>query len=177
MTIETFDTTLIERYLHARHMHYYRDRDGDFLVMIATDDGPELRVHLTAEGSDRRVFVIRVTTLGVYPAHQRAQLESLIGQWNREKRWPKAYLSDVPDHGGIRVFGENAYPLMSGIHWDLFATLADYTIGAAADLLIWLTQAVGLPTAHEMESWLRRRGDSSPAVYPHGVRAVTAGAP
>jgi Putative bacterial sensory transduction regulator len=158
MSIEHFDTALIERYLQHHGWRFYRGDDGNnFLVIIATEH-TDLHIQFNADGLEQQLFTIRVTTPHTYPAADKALFEELVATWNRDKFWPKAYLRESSDHGRIRVCGEYVYPLRAGIHWELFIELADTIVTTAADLIDQISLAAALPSPQEMNSWLRETG-------------------
>ncbi|MGV9950277.1 YbjN domain-containing protein [Rhodococcus aetherivorans] len=157
MMIDAFDTGMIERYLHSRGWRFFRDQDGNFLVLINTGTR-QLQVHLAADGPRRDLLVVWVSTSEVYAGVARAKLLEQVNQWNRETHWPKASLREGADGESVWVVGENCYPLMDGIHSALFATLADYTIETAATLFERVAEAVEIPSAQTLEAWFRTTG-------------------
>ena len=156
--IEDFGPPLIERFLRARELRFLVDQDGEFLVDYYGDDVPDYRVQLSAEGPNGKVLCVRIGPATVYPEQLRDRLEGFVAGWNERMRWPKVYLCDDSRGRGIRVIGENSYPLTPGVHRDLLDKLIATSIMAGRQMLVELNSAVGGPTGDELETWLRRTG-------------------
>jgi hypothetical protein len=158
MTVQPFNAEMIEAYLEARGLRFFRSQeDNEFLVLFAVGTR-QLHVHLQATGLDNDLFSIWVTTADTYSADYRWRLLELVNQWNRDRRWPSASVRETADPARISLFGENHYPLSEGIHFDACAAFADCTIATSATLFEEVTHALELPSAASMESWLREAG-------------------
>lgn len=155
MNVEPFGTAMIEQYLRARSWHFFCDEYGDFLVLI-TSGARELQVRLCANGSHGDVFAIVVRTAEKFPVSDRGRLLEAVNRWNREKRWPKSFVQETSDATTLRIIGENSFPLMDGVHFELFATLADFTINTAARMFEYIAELLAVPSAETLEGWLRR---------------------
>ena len=156
MSIELFGPELIERYLNARKLRFYRGKDnGDFLFIL-TVDIRQLHAHMEVSGPRQDTLSIWVTPANFYPATDRVRLLELVNEWNRDTRWPKASVRETSDPNRVGVVGETCYPLTHGIHFEAFAGFADHTIKSAIDLFDRITEAVELPSSRTLDLWLRQ---------------------
>lgn len=156
MDIEKFGTDLVERYLHQRGLRYHRDRHGGRFSMMISTARCDLLGQLDVHGPDRGLLDIRISEFRA--ATERTRLMELVNEWNRETRWPKAFVYETADPARIGVAGENAYPLTHGIHFQALATFVDTTIGGAIELFEWIRRTVDLPSAQTLERWLGETG-------------------
>jgi hypothetical protein len=104
------------------------------------------------------VLCIRVGTDVNYPEAMRDRIEGFIAGWNRRMRWPKAYVYDDRRGRGIRVIGENSFPLAPGIHQALLDNFIAVSIAAGRQMLAELAPALSTPVATQFENWLRETG-------------------
>jgi hypothetical protein len=155
MQIEPVSTELIERYLDARGLRFYRDGDGEHYLLLLSSEHCRLHVQIGLSGRDRSVLAIRVSPADHYAAGERGRLMELVNEWNRETRWPKAFVWETSTPGRVGVVGENSYPLTDGIHFDAFATFIDVTVRCATDLFDKIAQSLELPSAETLETWLQ----------------------
>jgi hypothetical protein len=156
MHIEEFDAAMIERYLALRGLVFGRGDDGrDFVLPMSCEAG-RLRVRLRVSGSSRRLVTIRLRRAEHYDATHRNRLMELVNEWNRDYRWPKAYVRETSDPARIEVVGENCFPLTEGIHFEAFTALVDFTIRGAVELFEKIGPAVELPSARTLERWLHQ---------------------
>src|ERR1700761_5440796 len=121
MHIEPLSTELIERYLHLRDFRFFRDDDGDFLLLFSSERC-QLHVQMAVSGRDRDVLTIRVSHADYYAASDRGRLSELVNEWNRDTHWPKAFVRETSNPSRVSVIGELAYPLTRGIHLEALTT-------------------------------------------------------
>jgi hypothetical protein len=158
MHIEPFSAELVERCLDRRELKFFRGRDGeDFLILISSDRS-RLHAHLEVCGPNGDLLSIRVTLVDHYNGAEHHRLIELVNEWNRNTRWPKAYVRETPDPNRIGVVGENSYPLMEGIHLEALGRFIDYTIRGSFELFDRIAEAIELPSAKTLETWLREAG-------------------
>lgn len=158
MDIEKFDRVLIERFLRDERLAYFVDRDGDFHVDFARDDNrPTTRVDLLADGPDGDVYVVRAVSSVVLPQALRARADQFAAEWNRTRRWPKAFTL-VDADAGIHIIGESSWTLSSGIHWPLFRELTITALSTSFEFFDEFTVAPLPPTSDELEHWIQRAG-------------------
>jgi hypothetical protein len=156
--IERFEPRLIELFLRDSDLRFLVDQDGDFIVDFYGDDVPDYRVRLSAEGVDAEVLCIRIGPDICYPETVRDRIEGFVAGWNRRMRWPKAFVTEDARGRGIRVTGENSFPLGPGIHQALLDNFIAVAIGAGRQLITELTLAVDTLSSTELETWLRQAG-------------------
>jgi hypothetical protein len=130
---------MIENYLRARNIRYLRDSDGDFCVNF----GPQgeirhtIRVWLLAGGTGQQVYVIRGHAEKRYPRSRWADCLLMCNTWNRDRRWPKAYLDNSdPNSDGEIVLEEQIY-VEKGIHQELLDDFSDTVISAIFSFWKW----------------------------------------
>jgi hypothetical protein len=156
MLIEEFNHELIERYLELRGLQFNRAGNGrEFLVPLGGEHSG-VRVRLRISGSKSNILTIRVTPAEHYQTTQRHRLMELVNGWNRDTRWPKAYVRETSTPDLVGVVAENCYPLMDGIHFEAFTRYVDYAIGGAVELFDTISQGIELPSARTMDLWLRK---------------------
>jgi len=156
--IEQFQRCQIERYLRERDLRYLVDQEGDFIVDFYGDEIPDYRVQLSAEGANGEVLGVRLGLETPHPETMRDRIEGFVAGWNRQMRWPKAYVIEDRRGRGIRVIGENSFPLAAGIHQELLDEFIEVSIRAGRQMLGDLVAAAQTPTGDELETWLRRAG-------------------
>lgn len=146
--VEKFHRGMIEKVIRARNWKFLVDSDGDFRVRFAYDDdtGCEMDLYLGAEGSQSSIYTIRVTTSKHIAKSQWDRALTACNTWNREKRWPKAYL-DVRDPSvdttGTIIL-EHGIELKTGIHQELLHDLTMTVWAAANRFWTWATKEQGL---------------------------------
>jgi hypothetical protein len=158
MDIEKFDRALIERFLRDEQLAYFVDRDGNFHVDFkVNDNGPTTKIDLIADGPDRDIYVVRAASSVVLRPTQRARADQFAAEWNRTRRWPKAF-AIVDADAGIHIIGECSWIVRSGIHWPLFRELTITALSSSLELFDELTVAPLPPTSDELEHWIQRAG-------------------
>ena len=156
MDIEPLSLQLIERYLDARDLRFYRGRDGnDILVLFGTQNG-SLQVNLRCGGKRGDVMVISVSPAANYPAGERAHLLEVVNEWNRDTHWPKAFVRETSQPDRIGVAGEYSVVLPKGVHYDGLAEILECTLACAGDLFDAVNAAISLPSTQTLEQWLDR---------------------
>jgi len=138
-TVQRFDHTVIEKYLKGRDLKYLRDSEGDYRIDFAYDEdtGCELTVWLIASGQHNEIYEVLVISDKRIPKSDWEKIIMLCNTWNRERRWPKAYLyvrdSATDTIGHIRL--EQQIDLEQGIHQELFNDFTNTIILGA--FLFW----------------------------------------
>lgn len=121
--VQRFDRSMIERYLKQTGYKYLRDSDGDFHVNFhyEEDTGCELSILLCAEGKGSEIYSIRVLSDKRIPKSDWGRAIMLCNTWNKERRWPKAYLhvSDPAKDTVASIVLEQQIDLEKGIHQEL----------------------------------------------------------
>lgn len=132
--VETFGRGMIKRVLDDMKIHYLRDSDEDFVIMFAEDEdaGCELHVFVMAAGSDDEILAIRVLSDAKIKSHDVGLKYRVCNTWNRDKRWPKAYVDDDGD-----FILEEQIDLEKGIHQELLRDYIATTIAAGNKFWEW----------------------------------------
>lgn len=140
-TVQTFTKSMIERYLRACNMKFMIDGDGDYKVEFAYDQemGCELTIYLMTGGSKKDVYGVLALSDKRYSKDAWVKATLLCNQWNKEKRWPKAYLyyNDLNDpYATIRL--EQHIDLETGIHQELFDDFTGTMLVGASAFWKWI---------------------------------------
>ena len=147
-TVQNFNRNMIEKYLRGKDLRFLTDSDGDFVVQFGYNEdlGGELTVYLCAEGSRKDVYSIRIMSDKRIAKSDWGRAIMLCNTWNKEKRWPKAYLNvrnpDTDTRGTIEV--EHHIDLEQGIHQELLDDLTNNIILGATHFWEWAHQEQGL---------------------------------
>ncbi len=142
--VQTFERNMIREYLDDKELKYFQDDEENFLVHFAYDDDwqCELTVVFTAQGDDQEILTIYVFSSKKVPRRDWGRAIFLCNQWNKESRWPKAYLSiedmDKDKTGEITLEGQ--LDLEAGIHQELFNDFSTAIIAASMGFWQWATQ-------------------------------------
>jgi Putative bacterial sensory transduction regulator len=152
--IQRFERQLLENWLRASELRFLIDRDGDFVLDFYSEHGPDYRVQLSAEGPEADVLSIRIHPDVVYSEALRDRIDAFVAGWNRKTRWPKAFVVNDSRGRGIRVIGENSFPLGPGIHQALLDTFIVTTIDSGQQLIAELDATASAAVSPELEAWL-----------------------
>jgi hypothetical protein len=124
--VRTFDHTMIQAFLKSSGLKYLTDSDGDYVVEFSynPDLDCELSYWFIVGGKDRDIYRVAVHTNKRLAQQQIGQAIVLCNEWNRERRWPKAYVNLV-DSSGVsygEIILEEQLNLEAGIHQELLNT-------------------------------------------------------
>lgn len=144
MSIESSGTELVERYLRARRLRYFRGRHDREFFVILTAGHDRLHVHLEIVPGSRDALTIRVTPGYFFPAIDRERLLGLARDWNGQSQGVEAVVHESSDPSRIGVVAENSYQIADDADVDDFA---DQTIRSAIKLFGELTPAAYLKDA------------------------------
>ncbi len=137
--IEPFGHPMIKAYLKARDVRYLTDQDGDFLVQFAAEDaidvGIQIRLMVTGEEQD----IYSLAAIGDRQFRQPEWRDCILScnEWNRDRRWPKAYFQERDDDRGLIVLDAH-FLLGPGLHQELFNTFTDSVLAGAFQFWEWL---------------------------------------
>ena len=133
--VRPFRRDTIRAFLEAEDLKYLRDRDDDFLVIFgATEKSPDLHVWLMPEGREKDIYSI-FCMVDVGSAADLTKWTGVANDWNRAKRWPKAYIS--ADNDAIRLTLESSMGLGPGIHQALFDFYSRATLSGIVEFFDW----------------------------------------
>ena len=91
MASDLVGAALIEAYLSARQVRYFRGHhDDEFFFLINAYHG-RLHVHLEVPATDREVITISIAEERYYPATLRGRLTGLVDEWNKATPGPKRH--------------------------------------------------------------------------------------
>lgn len=130
MASDLVGAALIEAYLRARQVRYFRGHhDDEFFFLINAYHG-RLHVHLEVPTADRDVITINIAEERYYPAMLRGRLAGLVDEWNGTSPWAKAALVASSDPNLLGIAADNRYSRKSGD----FAAVVDHTLQSAIEL-------------------------------------------
>ncbi|MCB0942881.1 MAG: hypothetical protein KDB72_21880 [Mycobacterium sp.] len=134
---------LIESYLRARHVRYFRGHhDDEFFFLVNAYHG-RLHVHLEPSGPDRESVTIRVTAERYYPAAERPAIAALADRWNQAHPASRAVVFSSCDPRLVGVAAESRHRYTGTDGDSGFGEFADQAIQGAVDLFGRLHLAVG----------------------------------
>jgi Putative bacterial sensory transduction regulator len=143
--VQPFERSMIKDHLERQNLKYLVDQDGDFRVDFAafSDDGYELTVWMTAEGTNEDIFVIRTIANARIPKTLWLDVMQACNQWNMEKRYPKAFLflPNDPEElfGSIHLEGQ--FPLAAGVTQPVLDEFINTIIGTSFSFWEWIVSS------------------------------------
>ncbi|MEZ0352090.1 YbjN domain-containing protein [Mycobacterium sp. pR1184] len=157
MDIANFGRMLVEHYLRERRLVYLVGGDGEFCVKFAnTERTAVTAIFFSMEGPDGNIAVVRGRGSVDFAPDQHARLTEFADEWNRTRRWPKAY-TVVGADGAPEVVGECSWLMDSEFPSELFDRWMTLVVDAVVTLFEELTARPLSPTAAELDSWLLGR--------------------
>lgn len=135
---------MIETYLKDQGLLYATDADGDFQVKFAFDEelGCSLEIWLLVGGSENQIYAVRVLSDKQIAKDDWGKAVVLCNQWNKEHRWPKAYLfvaDENTDAFGVINLEENIN-LSAGVHQQLLEDWTNTVRASAVEFWRWVHQ-------------------------------------
>ena len=146
--ILTFDHAMIETYLQAREYRYLRDQEGDYRVEFSYNEDRDcaLKIWLIVSGTRRQIYHVWIWAEKRIRRDDWDRALRLCNTWNKENRWPKAYLhvNDPATDATGEIRLEENIDLEKGIHQELFDDWTDTAIATASNFWKWIHQEHGL---------------------------------
>jgi hypothetical protein len=115
---------MIEKFLRSQNYRFLRDNDDDFVLQFGYDKDTDCKLsfNLMVSGKANDIYSILARSDKNVSRQEWGRVIMLCNTWNREKRWPKAYLyvqdPDSSPYG--EIFLEQHFNLEQGIHQELF---------------------------------------------------------
>jgi len=146
--VQNFDRSMIETHLRRRALQFLTDSDGDFVAQFRYDEeiGGELTVQYMAEGSQNEIYTLRVRSSRTIPKNSWGRAIMSCNTWNKERRWPKAYLyvrDSMTDSSG-EIILEEQIDLEKGVHQELLDDFTETVEGTAFAFWKWAYKEQGL---------------------------------
>ena len=138
--VEPFQRGMLESFLRRRQLRYLTDQDGDVHVSFGYDpnQGCSLRFLLMAAGSKENILAVRVWSDKRIPRSEWGRAVMACNTWNRENRWPKAYLeTDDGDTDTGAISLDLDIPLAPGIHQELLDEILDVMFFGGGSFWEW----------------------------------------
>lgn len=133
-TVEKFSPDMIERFLKGRDLKYLKDSDDDFQARFYDEEGgPELTMWFLSQGTQKEIYCIMTLSDRSIPKSNWGRAVFFCNTWNKEMRWPKAYLqvSDPDSDTTGQIILEGQIDLEQGIHQELFNDFSNLIMGSA----------------------------------------------
>ena len=146
--VQTFDRSMIESSLRSASLRFLRDDDGDFIVQFGYDSATdcEINIGFDVSGNTHSVYSIHGTSDKRIPRNDWGRVVMMCNTWNKERRWPKAFLytrNPGSDATATIVLEENL-DLDTGIHQELLDDFTLTTISGILQFWKWAHQEQGL---------------------------------
>ncbi|NJP05672.1 MAG: YbjN domain-containing protein [Chloroflexaceae bacterium] len=142
--VEPFSLAMVERYIQKRGWKFLRDQDGDYRVDFAYSDerGCSLSLWMIAEGAESEIYTVRVYSDKRIPRDDWMHVIRLCNEWNRDRRWPKAYLHAPSDEEMLTapVHLEYQIDLETGIHQELLEHLTESILSSSHAFWMWMAE-------------------------------------
>ncbi|MCH7230512.1 YbjN domain-containing protein [Glycomyces sp. L485] len=95
-------------------------------------------VQVRAEGPDSDILVLRARAYQTVPKDWAVRGYAAMNEWNRTRRFLKAYLGEPTESGSLPVFGEIQVPVRPGITSALLEELIDCGTAISGTFVEWL---------------------------------------
>ncbi|WP_025274917.1 YbjN domain-containing protein [Haloglycomyces albus] len=95
-------------------------------------------VQLRSEGPDEDILVLRCRAYQTVPKEFNLRAYAAVNEWNRTRRFLKAYVGEPTDSGALPVFGEMQVPVRPGISIALLEELIDCATAVSGAYVEWL---------------------------------------
>jgi hypothetical protein len=95
-------------------------------------------VQVRAEGPDADILVLRARAYQTVPREWAERGYAAMNEWNRTRRFLKAYLGEPTESGALPVFGEIQVPVRPGITTALLEELIDCGTAISGTFVEWL---------------------------------------
>ena len=95
-------------------------------------------VQVRAEGPDSDILVLRARAYQTVPRDWAERGYAAMNEWNRTRRFLKAYLGEPTESGSLPVFGEIQVPVRPGITSALLEELIDCGTAISGTFVEWL---------------------------------------
>ncbi len=140
--VRAFDRSMIEKALRSFDLKFLRDEDNDFVVRFGR--GKNLSCDLvflfSLGGKNSEIFEIQVIADYAIPRRNWGQTLLSCNKWNREKRWPKAYLSMKDAEGEGNIVLEAQIDMEKGIHQEFVDQFTGAILAAWLEFWRWAIQ-------------------------------------
>jgi Putative bacterial sensory transduction regulator len=146
-TVVPIDQSLIANYIKSRGWRYLTDSDGDMLVNFSADaETDEWSVYFMLTGQNKDIYQLSIQSRKTYPKSQWPQIVLVCNEWNKNRRWPRAYL-DIPDKEGVtetHVILDTCIDFEKGVHQELFEDFTNTILSGAMRFWKWAREEHGM---------------------------------
>lgn len=138
-----FSRAMIETFIQTKSLPYHTDNDGDICLELIeeTTYGCKLSAYCLALGPKQNIYCVRVVSNKPIPQLEWGRAILLCNSWNRDNRWPKAYLNYINMDSAVgEIILEGQIDLEHGISVEQFADFTDGQIATALQFWTWFHQ-------------------------------------
>jgi hypothetical protein len=146
--VQPFTRSMIEQCLRSTQTKYLKDSDGDFIVQFNYSDeiGCDFDILIMAGGKNADICSVTGRANKRIQKNDWGRAIMICNTWNKEKRWPKAYLyvQDPATSTSGAVYLEQQIDLSPGVHQELLNDFIFTTISGVISFWEWAHQEQGL---------------------------------
>lgn len=124
----------VKETLRRLQIRFLTDDDG---YLLALWEGHS--VLFGVEGEEDNVLVMRARADSLVPAEWEPRALSAVNEWNRTRRFLKAFVGVPTDSGSLPIYGEMQVYLGTGVHDALLDDMIDCVTSVAGAWMEWLT--------------------------------------
>ncbi len=114
-------------------IRYLTDPDGNLLALWERH-----AVLFALEGPESDILVMRARALATVPPEWADRTFASLNEWNRTRRFLKAYVGDPTERGQLPLYAEMQVPLIPGAHDGLLDELVDCAAAVSGAWADWL---------------------------------------
>ncbi|GAB4441339.1 MAG: hypothetical protein OHK0015_38500 [Chloroflexi bacterium OHK40] len=143
-TVQKLSHAMVEEYLRTMGYKFLRDSEGDYRVDFSYDEQLDCKIsyYMLIDGQNRNIYTVRVYSDKRVPRNDWPRFLFLVNEWNKDKRWPKAYLyiRDPQTSPSGEVILEQQMDFEQGIHQELLNDFTNTTLAGAYAFWGWITE-------------------------------------
>ncbi len=146
--VQPFEREMVRDHLERQQLTFETDSDGDFHLVFAPprEGSPRVDAWITAEGTNGDILVVRARGEALVPKTLWPETMALCNQWNRDRRFPKAYLyvPDEPESLWGQITLEGQFPLAAGCTQPMVDECISTIITTALGFWEWMSERSSL---------------------------------
>lgn len=125
--------------LRRLNIRYLVDEAGALLAMWERHV-----VQIRREGPAGEILVLRARAYSTLPAEWNDRAFRAVNEWNRTRRFLKAYVGEPTESGSVPLYGETQIPLRPGVPDDLLDEFVDCAAAVSGAYIDWLHGEAGI---------------------------------
>jgi len=137
--VERFDPMMLEAAAQELDLRYYVNGNRSVLALLVGDDiGTPIWIHLSAEGLDRTMFVVRVYGGHYFEQADWPRVVELLNQWHCHRPFPRVTLAHLSDSQFAEVQCDGHLYTLWGVHQALVTDFARQVLWGSLDFWKWM---------------------------------------